>query len=71
MVVSVNWGSIDLINLFLMISEDEFDVEEYFLLRLFKVKRKMKIIVIMVILFLVFVIVVGIIVYFLKKKVER
>lgn len=54
-----------------MTSEDESDVEEYLSSRPSKVKRKTKIIAITVISLLVLAIVAGIIVYFLKKKVER
>ena len=64
-------GNTNLTNPLLMTSEDESDVEEYFSSRPPKVRRKTKIIAITIISLLVLAIVVGVIVYFLTRKVEK
>jgi len=64
-------GNTNLTNPLLMTSEDESDAEEYFSSRPHKVRRRTKIVVVMIISLLVLAIVIGVIVYFVKGKVEK
>ena len=64
-------GNTNLTNPLLMTSEDESDAEEYFSSRPHKVRKRTKIAVVTIISLLVLAIVTGVIVYFVKGKVEK
>ena len=64
-------GNTNLTNPLLMTSEDESDAEEYFSSRPHKVRKRTKIAVVTIISLLILAIVTGVIVYFVKGKVEK